>query len=431
MEGLPERFRRLRKARRLSGRTLAEPRYRVSYVSQIETGKRRPSAAALEYFAWRLGVSPAYLATGVPDDLPLRLRYRLEEAEQHHSKGSFTEARERAEGVLAESEPYDLPSVRHWASCIVADSLFGENRLSEATETWEALLRTADLAQAHRVRATAGLARAALAVGDLRYAAQVVESLLEAEHVPPLDPAALAELNAVLIPIYFELGDEQLSQRAAERALAALDDSAPIRTQAVARHHAARVLAERGRWEEALNLAHEARTLMRTLRNQKDLAKLYTAHAVLCLEVDPPRVEEAEAQLDRAEQLFVKLGASSDLAYVQTERGWAAFHRCRYEQAVVHADRAIGTEGVIVLEKGRALYLRGRALGQLGRAEEARESIREALVIFEMNEAHHQSVLCWRELGDLATKEGDFEAAAVAYRSGVDVVGGARFSLMF
>jgi tetratricopeptide (TPR) repeat protein len=431
MEGLPERFRALRKARRLSSRGLGEPRFSVSYVSQIEHGKRRPSPAALEYFAWRLGVSPSFLATGVPDDLPLRLRYTLEEAEQAHSEGSFTEAREKAEGVQVESEPYDLPSVRQWARCIVAESLFGEGRFAEATEAWEALSKTPGLTQSDRVRATAGLARAGLATGDLRYAAQVVETFLEAEHDPPLDAAALAELHAILIPIYFERGDEQLSQRAADRALAALDESVPIRTQVVARHGAARVLAERGRWEEALNLAHEARTLMRTLHNRKDLAKLYTAHAFLCLEVDPPRVDEAVAQLDRAEKLFVKLGATSDLAYVQTERGRAAFHRGQYEEAVAHADRAAGTEGVIVLERARALYLRGRALGKLGRTDEARESLREALAVFEVNDAHHQAVLCWRELGDLATGEGDFEAAAVAYRSGVEVVGGGRFSLMF
>src|SRR5438093_4624655 len=97
MEGLPERFRALRKARRLSSRALGEPRFSVSYVSQIERGHRRPSQAALEYFAWRLGVSPAFLATGVPDDLPLRLRYELEQAEKDLSEASCRAARERAE----------------------------------------------------------------------------------------------------------------------------------------------------------------------------------------------------------------------------------------------------------------------------------------------------------------------------------------------
>src|SRR2546423_8640993 len=112
MEGLPERFRALRKQRGLTSTGLAEPRYSVSYVSQIERGLRRPSRSALEYFAHRLRVSPNFLATGVPDDLPLRLRYALEEAEREHSEGSSTEARRRAEAVLTDAEPYDLALVR-------------------------------------------------------------------------------------------------------------------------------------------------------------------------------------------------------------------------------------------------------------------------------------------------------------------------------
>src|SRR2546423_2058387 len=104
MEGLPERFRELRKRCGLTSTALAEPRYSVSYVSQIERGFRRPSREALRYFSRRLGVSPEFLETGVPDELPLRLRYELEQAEKDLTEGSFPEARQKAEAVLAEAE---------------------------------------------------------------------------------------------------------------------------------------------------------------------------------------------------------------------------------------------------------------------------------------------------------------------------------------
>jgi tetratricopeptide (TPR) repeat protein len=430
MEGLPERFKELRKRRGLTSTALAEPRYSVSYVSQIERGFRRPSREALRYFSRRLGVSPEFLETGVPDDLPLRLRYELEQAENDLGEGSFAEAGRKARAVLAQAEEYGVPALRHWSFSVMADALFGEGLFAEAREAYERLLAEADLSRSHRVRATAGLARTSRAVGDISYAGLVVESYLDAEHDPPLDPAAIAELQSVLVSVYFERGDVALAQRAAERALAAIDETVPIRTQAVARHHASRVAAERGQWEEALILTREARTLMGTLRNRRDVAKLHTAHAFLCLEVDPPLVDEAVRQLDQAERLLSSVGDGSDMAHIHTERGRVAFLRGEYEEAARWAERAAGGQGVVELERARALYLRGRALRALGRPEEARESLREALAIFEVDDAHQQSLLCWRELGELATAEGDYLAATEAFRSGVEVAGG-RASLIF
>src|SRR5919198_3266777 len=77
---LAARIRDLRVQAGLTKTALAKPRYTVSYVSQIESGRRTPSAEALEFFAGQLGVSPDFLATGIPEDVEEHLRYRLEEA---------------------------------------------------------------------------------------------------------------------------------------------------------------------------------------------------------------------------------------------------------------------------------------------------------------------------------------------------------------
>jgi len=55
---LSDRIRDLRSQAGLSKTALAKPRYTLSYVSQIEAGRRTPSAEALAFFAERLGVSP-------------------------------------------------------------------------------------------------------------------------------------------------------------------------------------------------------------------------------------------------------------------------------------------------------------------------------------------------------------------------------------
>jgi tetratricopeptide (TPR) repeat protein len=429
---LPERFRALRKQRNLTAVALGADRYSPSYISQIERGARRPSRRALEYFAWRLGVSPSYLLTGVPDDLPLRLRFELEQAEHAVSHGEFSEARQRSEDVLTEAEKYRVPDLTLWGSLILADALYGEDRFSEARELYERLLERDDLFPRDRVRGTAGLARASRALGDLNYAAVTVEALLAKRDMdPPLDHAAVAELQTVLSSLYYEQGDTQLAQRAAERALAALDESVPLATQAIVRHNASCAFAAQGQWREALILAHEARTLGHAITNQRDRGKLYTAHAFLCLEADPPLVDEAAQQLDRAERIVSKVGEDADLAYIWTERARVAFFRGEFEEAVAFADRAASTEGVFVLERGRALLLAGRALRALGRLLGARERVQEALAVFEANEAKAQAVLCWEELGEMAKEEGDFEAATEAFQAGVRVAGGGRASLIF
>src|SRR6266545_5947494 len=51
------RFEEARLRAGLSQSAVARPQYTVSYVSQIEAGRRTPSRDALDFFASRLGVS--------------------------------------------------------------------------------------------------------------------------------------------------------------------------------------------------------------------------------------------------------------------------------------------------------------------------------------------------------------------------------------
>src|ERR687884_327121 len=106
MSDLAERFRELRRQKGLSSTAVAQPRYSVSYVSQIERGFRHPSPHALRFFAARLGVSPEYLATGVPDDVVPRLRYELERAERELVDDRAEEGEQSIRQVMAEAERY-------------------------------------------------------------------------------------------------------------------------------------------------------------------------------------------------------------------------------------------------------------------------------------------------------------------------------------
>src|SRR5262245_51151016 len=79
--GVAERVRTLRKHAGLTQTELAGERFSKEYVSQIELGKTRPSAEAIEYLAARLDVDPLFLETGVSSDERGRIEATLARGE--------------------------------------------------------------------------------------------------------------------------------------------------------------------------------------------------------------------------------------------------------------------------------------------------------------------------------------------------------------
>jgi tetratricopeptide (TPR) repeat protein len=267
--------------------------------------------------------------------------------------------------------------------------------------------------------AVASLSRGYRSLGDLGYASEVIETFLKRVGSGPLDPAVSAELQTVLVSIYFERGEVLRAERAAGRALAAAGEGAPVAIRANTYWAASRVLAEAKRWDEALEFATRARLLMEELDDRRRVARLHNAYAFICLEMDPPRVEEAAGHLQRAEDLLVEDPASGDMAYVLTERSRLALMEGRASEALEHAERALADVGGDELELARCLFLKGRALGSLDRREEAQSALREAAELFGSRGARQQEAGCWRELGELDLAAGDVQAALQALRSGL------------
>jgi tetratricopeptide (TPR) repeat protein len=416
-----ERFRKLRLEAGLTGTALARPRYTVSYVSQIESGRRRPSPEALEFFARRLGVSPQFLATGIPEGIEVSLQYRLEEARRELRAGSPEEAQATLRGVAAQAREYGLGRIHAQALALTGEALAAEGRFREAIGAFEDALE-GDLGPRDRGMAVAGLARAYRAAGDLAYAASVIESFLAEQDGRPLDPGVVTDLQSVLVSIYFERGEVVRAERAARRALASADAATPLEVRAVAYWNASRIMAETRNWDEALDLARRARVLMEETDDRRRVARLHNAYAFICLEIDPPRLEEARHHLDQAERLFADGAAPGDLAYVYTERSRLALLSGNLEEALDHADRAIAAAQGEDLELGRSLFLRGRALAGLGRGRESREALGRAASLFRQHGARQQEAACWREIGELHLEAGELEAAVQALRAGLEAL---------
>ena len=419
---LAPRFRSLRVQVGLTKTALARPRYTVSYVSHIESGKRRPSSEALAFFAERLKVTPQFLATGIPEGLEDALRYRLEGARRSLRMGEAREAEGAARSVRSEADQHALSAVGAQAGVVLGEALMAQTRFREAIDAYEAAMEGGRLSERDAGMAVSGVGRAYRNVGDLTYAMEVVESFLNRGGGLPMDPGVVAELHAVLISIYFERGDVLRAERAAERALAAADLGAPPEIRANVLWDASRVMAEAKRWQEALDFAARARVLMEGLEDLRNVARLHTNYAFLCLESDPPRLAEAHDHLDAAESWLENASATRHLAFVHSERARLALLEGRYQDAVAYAERAIVGAGDDDLDVAKTLFTKGRALAGLGRVNEARQAFLLAGDLFEKHGARQQLASCWREVGELDLSDGQIERAVEAFRTGLQAL---------
>jgi tetratricopeptide (TPR) repeat protein len=418
---LPSRFRDLREKAGLTKTALAKPRYTVSFVSQIESGRRRPSQEALAFFAERLGVTAPYLATGVPEGIEDYLGYRLEESRRLLRTGDLDNADRTLVHLRSQATEYGLARMEARATGAMGDLLLRRGKARDAVDLLEEALE-GDLPEHDAGMTVACLSRAYRSLGDLVYASEVIEGFLKRGGSGPLDPAVSAELQTVLVSIYFERGEVVRAERAAGRAIAAAGEGAPVEIRANTYWAASRVLAEAKRWDEALEFATRARLLLEELDDRRRVARLHNAYAFICLEMDPPRVEEAAGHLQRAEDMLSEDSASGDLAYVLTERSRLALMEGRPAEALQHAERALSDVGGDELEVARCIFLKGRALGSLDRREEAQSALREAAGLFGSRGARQQEAACWRELGELDLAAGDLPAAVQALRAGLEAL---------
>jgi tetratricopeptide (TPR) repeat protein len=415
-----ERFKDLREKAGLTGTALAKPRYSVSYISQIEAGRRRPSQDALSFFADRLGVSREYLATGIPEGIEARLLFELEDIRLQLSEGRADEAMTALSTLLSQAEQYSLRRLWAVATTVLGDALRARGRSREAIDAYERALEEDGLLPSREAgMAVGGLARAYRASGDLTYAGEVVEAFLGRRGHGPLDPSVATDLQSVLVSIYFERGDVIRAERAARRALASADGDTPTRVRAVAYWHAGRVLAETRQFDEAMNLVTRARVLMEELDDRRRVARLHNAYAFLCLEVEPPRIEEARSHLDTAERLLTDSAAPGDLALVLTERSRLALLEENPEEAFEQAERALPDAEADEAQLALCLYMKGRALGMMERRSEARCALQEAATLYEGLGSRQQQAACWRELGELDLAAGDVQSAVESLRAGL------------
>lgn len=413
------RLRHLRLARGLTQKELAAPVYSAAYVSTIEAGRRAPSRRALEHFAAKLGVDVEELATGRPPDLEARLALQLQEARIAVSEGRLEEADGALRTVARRAKRYDLPWIQAKAEEARGLWLERSGKPEEALRQFErAETLSRALGPTASVDAVAGKARNFQALGDVRYAIHILESLLdEIEREGLSDPSALARLYASLVDAYLDAG---LHKRAAESA-SELERLAPRLTDplriAQMNLHVAHLYLVQGNADQALRSLQRSEDAYAQLDLRTETAYAQLARGyVLSRE---GRFAEARDHLERAVEVFEATADDKDLARTLNELARVERLEGNPERAADLLERSvavIGDSDMPIL----AWAYRELGLTLLERdPPRAEKNLRRAIDLFERSGQPVELAASYRALGDLLKARGELEAGCDAYRTGI------------
>jgi tetratricopeptide (TPR) repeat protein len=422
-EVIGRRVQRLRTARGLTQRQLAEPAYTPAYISTLEAGRVRASDPALRHIAERLGVAFEELATGRPPHLATDLRLRLTDAQRALATGEASVAAERYAALLAEAEEHALPAERAAALLGLGECAMDTGDVTEAREFFERSERCLTDAGAPlpaRVPAVRGRAVAHYLAGELRYACYLLETTLDELNRSGLhDPDALLLLYASAIGPYMDMGTHARAAQAAEFALALAPQVEDPALLARMHRSVARTLIAEGRIAEADTSLAKAAELYRQLQIRTELANCHWMRGYLYAQ--DGRLERAESELREALAMLSEKRAALYSSQVAVELADVLHRRERSEEA---SELLHGVLGGLSPERGAVHAAAAhRLLGII--AEDARDTdtaeehyVRALSLLERAGAAGDLADLC-RLLGDLLRRTNRVEAALDAYRTGL------------
>ncbi|MGZ8650985.1 MAG: helix-turn-helix domain-containing protein [Actinomycetota bacterium] len=412
-------MRRLRLARGMTQKEVADPKYSYAYVSTIEAGRRTPSREAIEHFAARLGVTPDELLTGRPADLAPRLELRLMAARVASSSGRSDEADQELNAIAKDAKRYGLT---HLQARSEEGLGLQDERRARPDDALVHYQRAEELLAGDPptawVDAVAGKARCFEALGDVRYSIFLLESLLDRlERERLRDPDALSRLHASLVFAYLEAGIyRKAAESGAELVALAPQIADPLR---VAQMHmnVARLFLHDGRVDDAQASLRRAEETYRHL----DL-KIETAGAHVALGYVASRegnLQEARRVLQKAVAVFEETTSGPDLAGALNELARVERLEGSMERARELLERSISLTGS---NDTPALARAHRELGFTltdDDASVAEKHFRTAIELYERSEQSFETAITYRALGDLFHDRGNGEAACEAYRTGI------------
>jgi transcriptional regulator with XRE-family HTH domain len=421
---LGQRLRLLRNERGLSQADLAGDLVSASYVSLIESGKRLPERDVVAGLARRLGVSALYLESGVRAEELTEERLKLQFAEIALANGSVEEAHEQF-AVLERAASAEIRLGAVWGQART-EELRGD--LHRAVSHLDALLEATRAGQPGAPGLLTLLndrCRMYRDAGDFSRSIEVGEEALREVHELGLEGTEdEIRLASTLVGSYYRRGDLFSAQHLAAQVIDRAERLDSPTARAAAYWNASAIAARRGHMTLGLDLATKTLALLSESTDERSLARMRSQYAHLLLRCDPPRLDEADAMLERAHHVLEGIGLRQSLGRCEMEMARSALMRGAFSAAVQLADGAISRcegakgaelEGAHVV-KGLALVLEGNAAEGLAIVTAAAERIRAMGASLEAAEA-------FRELAETLLRMGQHDEAIGALRQAADCAG--------
>ncbi|WP_236579657.1 helix-turn-helix domain-containing protein [Streptomyces sp. HM190] len=421
------RIRRLRRAAGMSQAELAGDGLSASYISLLEAGKRVPSADVLDQLAARLGCDPADLSGAPPEVSANEFQVELNYAEMALNNGDPDAAFEAYRSLQDKISLADRPEVWYKAEYGMARSLEHGGRLEEAVTRYE-YLHAASLDRPDmvpRLPTVIALCRCYRELGDLSHAIEVAEATLAELEKLQLRPTVIGiELLSTLVGVYMERGD---MHRAAYLATQAIEQAGTVtdsRALGAAYWNASVVMHRNGNTADALTLIEKALAIYGEGEDQRALARLRNAYAMLLLQSETAKPEVARDVLEQSLTSLREVGSSIDIAYCLSALAQVELRLGNAEAAIGHAERALELLGPDHrLQSARNHLVLAAARLALGDRESAQDAYERGALMLEASEANRQAAFAWAELAEILKLCGEDERAVWAYRQSMRCMG--------
>jgi tetratricopeptide (TPR) repeat protein len=429
---LGERLRSLRLAAGLTQTELAGDRFSKEYVSQIERGKTRPTQETVEWLAGRLGVDPAFLASGVSTDERGRVEAILARAEAlseahryEEAIEAFVPAREAIAGTGSAELEVRVLSGEAWARMQAGDPRSAIDLLMTARSRTEGP-QFSDVDRAE-VLFRLGVCRYKLS-SVATATALFDEAIALAERSGLPCDLLRADILGWRSRCRRRQRDLEAAREDVERALELAKAMEDRRTIANTYYQASLVAERMGHWLLSRNYAEQAKVLYQELADERNVGKLLTNLGGLNLMLGDP--EQAIEHLKASFSVALEVDSREDAAQAAGSLATVHLHLGDFESAESHARHALDlleAREDYLHEIGPSQLVLGRAMLERGRLDEAEQWFRAADATFEQMSSVSHRASAWVALGDLATKRGDLEEAARLYRHAAEALQDVRF----
>ena len=413
------RIRAARVARGMTQTDLAGDELSVGYVSRIESGQRRPTGKVFQHLAVRLGTSLDELLLGVAPREYDEIRLTLDYAELALESGQPEEAAMRSHEALERSSGAALEELAERARYLHARALEALGDLDQAIIELEGVA-TRSTSTMLRIRGSIALSRAYRESGDFAAAIETGERMLaELDETPLAETDESVQLAVTVAAAYYERGDTGQAVRVCRRAVEKAEQLGTPTARAAAYWNASVMESRGGSAQTAVTLAERALTLLGEGQDARNLARLRTQLGTMQLRLDPPEVDEARQQLEKAaEELAWSSAAPDDIASNDLALARSLLLRGDPETALELSNRAYDAiVEVSPLVAAEAKAVEGLAHAGRGSSDEALSAYQQAVHILTGVGADRAAAQLWFELADLLEQLGEYDASRLAYRS--------------